>query len=147
MALRLATFNLKDFFAPRRAAERAVVEGKLANVVKSLRRARADVVALQEVGDTPLLERLASELPELGYGVPIVGSEDQRGIRNVILSRHPVQWSQVHQSAALPFPTFVEGDADPFPGRIPLRRGIVHVRIEAGGLGEVDILTAHFKSN
>jgi endonuclease/exonuclease/phosphatase family metal-dependent hydrolase len=55
-------------------------------------------------------------------------------------------WSQVHQAKALPFPRFVEGDPEPFPDRIPLRRGVVHVRVEAGGLGEVDVMTAHFKS-
>lgn len=148
MALRLATFNLKDFFLPRAERERAVVEAKLSNVGASLRRARADVVALQEVGSTELLDRLVTgELAELGYGPPVVGTEDRRGIRNVILSRLPVVWSQVHHPKTLPFPRFVEGDPEPFPGRIPLRRGIVHVRVEAGALGEVDILTAHFKSN
>jgi endonuclease/exonuclease/phosphatase family metal-dependent hydrolase len=65
----------------------------------------------------------------------------------VILSRLPIQWGQVHQAKSLPFPRFVEGDPEPFPGRIPLRRGVVHVRVEAMGLGEVDVLTAHFKSN
>src|SRR5262249_32858814 len=82
-----------------------------------------------------------------GYGAPVVGAPDRRGIRNVILSRHPIQWSQVHQSESLPFPRFVEGDPDPFPHRIPLRRAIIHVRLEAGALGEVDVLTGHFKSN
>jgi endonuclease/exonuclease/phosphatase family metal-dependent hydrolase len=147
MTLRLATFNLKDFFAPRREEENAVVVAKVSNVAAILRRARADVVALQEVGSPELLDRLLTEVPELGYGAPVLGSEDRRGIRNVILSRLPVQWSQVHQAAALPFPTFVAGDPDPFPKRIPLRRGIVHVRVESGALGEVDILTGHFKSN
>lgn len=148
MALRLATFNVKDFFLPRRDAERSIVDRKVVNVADQLRRANADVVALQEIGSTELLSRLLEkELAGLGYGTPVVGSEDRRGIRNVILSRLPVQWSQVHTAKALPFPTFVEGDPDPFPGRIPLRRGVVHVRVEAGTLGEVDILTAHFKSN
>lgn len=147
MTLRLATFNLKDFFAPRRDGEHAVVEAKLSNVAASLRRARADIIALQEVGSPELLDRLIKEVPELGYGAPVVGSQDRRGIRNAILSRLPVQWSQVHQAKSLPFPRFVEGDPEPFPGRIPLRRGIVHVRVEAGAIGEVDVLTAHFKSN
>jgi len=147
MPLRLATFNLKDFFAARHDSEKAVVEAKLSNVADGLRRARADIVALQEAGSVELLDRLVGALPELAYGPPVVGSEDRRGIRNVILSRLPVVWSQVHQASSLPFPRFVEGDPDPFPNRIPLRRGIVHVRVEAAGLGEVDVLTAHFKSN
>jgi len=149
MGLRLATFNLKDFFLPRTDAERPIAEAKIANVARDLRRANADVVALQEVGAPELLDRLVGkELAELGYGTPVVGTEDRRGIRNAILSRLPILWSQVHTAKALPFPTFVEGDPDPFPARIPLRRGVVHVRVDAGGsLGEVDVMTAHFKSN
>jgi endonuclease/exonuclease/phosphatase family metal-dependent hydrolase len=148
MALRLATFNLKDFFVPRLEGERAVVEAKVANVAANLRRANADVVALQEVGAPELLKRLVErELAALGYGASVVGTEDRRGLRNAILSRLPLLWSHVHAADALPFPAFVEGDPDPFPGRIPLRRGVVHVRVDAGGgLGEVDVLTAHFKS-
>lgn len=148
MAIRLATFNLKDFFLPRVDSDRAIVEAKVRNVAANLRRANADVVALQEVGSPELLDRLVGrELADLGYGAPVVGTEDRRGIRNAILSRLPLLRSQVHVAEALPFPTFVEGDPDPFPGRIPLRRGVVHVRVDAGGgLGEVDVLTAHFKS-
>ena len=101
MALRVATFNLKDFFAPRREQEHAVVEAKLSNVTASLRRAAADVVALQEVGSPELLGRLVQGLPELGYGTPVVGVEDRRGIRNAILSRHPIVWSQVHRARSL----------------------------------------------
>jgi endonuclease/exonuclease/phosphatase family metal-dependent hydrolase len=148
MPLRLATFNVKDFFLPRRDSERSIVDRKVRSVAEQLRRANADVVALQEIGSLELLARLLeTELAGLGYGAPVVGTEDRRGIRNVILSRLPIQWSQVHTAKSLPFPTFVEGDPDPFPGRIPLRRGVVHVRVEAGSLGEVDVLTAHFKSN
>jgi endonuclease/exonuclease/phosphatase family metal-dependent hydrolase len=148
-AVRLATFNLKDFFEPREGNgvdERPIAEAKLANVAASLRRARADVVALQEVGSTDLLVRLVGMLPELGYGEPVVGSADRRGIRNAVLSRLPVVWSQVHEAMSLPFPSFVEGDPEPFPGRIPLRRGVVHVRVEEPSFGEVDVMTAHFKS-
>ena len=144
--LRLATFNLKDFFLGRKDSEHAIVEAKLANVAENLRRAHADVVALQEVGSGALLDRLIALLPELAYGAPVVGEPDHRGIRNAILSRRPIVWSQVHQAAEIPFPRFAETDPVPFPGRIPLRRGVVHVRIEENGV-EVDVLTAHFKSN
>ena len=149
MTIRLATFNLKDFFLPRNEQERHVVEAKIGNIAASLRRANADIVGLQEVGSTELLERLVTkEANDLGYGAPVIGTEDKRGIRNVLLSRLPVQWSQVHTSKSLPFPRFVEGDPEPFPNRIPLRRGVVHLRVDAGGaIGELDVMTAHFKSN
>jgi endonuclease/exonuclease/phosphatase family metal-dependent hydrolase len=148
MGVRIGTFNLKDFFQPRTQAESAVVEAKVANVAASLRRARADVVALQEVGSPELLDRLIGrEASDLGYAPPVLGTPDRRGIRVAIVSRLPILWSQVQSPQVLPFPRFVEGDVDPFHGRIPLRRGIVHVRIDAPDLGEVDVMTAHFKSN
>jgi endonuclease/exonuclease/phosphatase family metal-dependent hydrolase len=147
MTFRVATFNLKDFFEARTERERERVEAKLNGVAESLRRARADVVALQEVGSEALLARLVSTVPELGYASCVVGSEDRRGIRNAILSRLPVTWSCVHEASSLSFPVFVVGDPEPFAGRIPLRRGVVHVRVAVPQLGDVDILTVHFKSN
>lgn len=147
MPLRIATFNLKDFFLPRSDAERSVAVGKFANIAANLRRANADVVALQEVGEEQQLDRLVKDVADLGYGAPVIGTADKRGIRCAILSRVPILWSQVHTHKTLPFPRFVEGDPDPFGERIPLRRGIVHVRVESPDLGEVDVLTMHFKSN
>ena len=147
--LRFATFNLKDFFDPRAdrlLEERAIVEQKLTNAAASLRRADADVVALQEVGSPSLLRRLVGLVADLGYGEPVVGSEDRRGIRNVIVSRLPIQWSQVHETRSLPFPRMIDGDPEPFAGCLPLRRGVVHVRVDGGAFGEIDVLTAHFKS-
>jgi len=145
--LRIATFNLKDFFLPRSDAEREITEKKVASVARSLRRANADVVALQEVGEEAHLARLVErEVPELGYGPPLLGSVDRRGIRCALLTRLPVLWSQVHAPGTLTFPRFVVGDPEPFAGRLPLRRGVVHARLDTA-LGEVDVLTAHFKSN
>ena len=147
MAFRIATFNLKDFFLPRNDAERSVAPGKLVNIESNLRRANADVVALQEVGEEQQLHRLAAAVADLGYAEPIAGTTDKRGIRCAILSRLPVQWSQIHTQKVLPFPSFQDGDPDPFGAHIPLRRGIVHVRVAAPEVGEIDIITTHFKSN
>lgn len=147
MTLRIATFNLKDFFPSKGPEQSAAVAEKVATAAASLRRANADVVALQEVGEG-MAQVLRDAVSELGYGPPVVGTADKRGIRNAIFSRLPVLWSQVHTAKALPFPRLFEGDPEPYEGRIPLRRGVVHVRVDAGGaLGEVDVLTAHFKSN
>src|SRR4051794_13856024 len=98
MAIRLATFNLKDFFAPRPDEEQASVAAKVDGVVQSLRRAGADVIALQEVGSIELLDEVIRRLPEFGYGPPVVGGADRRGIRNAIVSRLPIQWAQVHEA-------------------------------------------------
>lgn len=143
--MRIATFNLKDFFLPKNEGEEPIVDAHVANIAAQLRRADADVVALQEVGEEEMVGRLFAGLP--GYGPPVVGTADKRGIRCVIASRLPVLWSQVHAPAQLSFPSFVEGDAEPYPNRIPLRRGVVHVRVDADALGEVDVITTHFKSN
>jgi len=148
MPLRIATFNLKDFFLPQNESERPLVLAKVANVAANIRRANADVVALQEVGEEEHLRALVqNDLADLGYGEPVLGTADRRGIRCAILSRLPVLWSQVHTQKTLPFPRFVATDPEPFEGRIPLRRGVVHVRVETPDLGEVDVMTAHFKSN
>ena len=147
MSLRIATFNLKDFFLPRSDADRSVAVGKFANITANLRRANADVVALQEVGEEQQVERVVNDLTDLGYGAPLVGTADRRGIRVALLSRLPIVWSQVHTHDKLPFPRFAEGDPPPFGERIPLRRGIIHARVESPDLGEVDVMAMHFKSN
>src|SRR5688572_25205619 len=101
--IRLATFNLKDFFLPRKEEETKVVEAKVANIAKAIVLAAADIVALQEVSEPSLVERVVQYVGALGYGVPLFGSQDRRGIRNAILSRLPVQWSQVHKATTLEF--------------------------------------------
>ena len=142
-SLTLATFNLKDFF-PQPPHD---FSPKVAWVAGALRRIDADVVALQEVGPAETLDVLLASLDGRGgYGEPIVGTPDARGIRNALLSRAPILASRVHTADALPFPVFYEGDPQPFGGRIPLRRGVVVARIDGGALGPIDVLVAHFKS-
>ena len=112
-----------------------------------VRRIDADVLALQEAGPPETLDRLLDALEHRGgYGPPIVGTADARGIRCALLTRVPVLRSEVHVTDALPFPVFHEGDPPPFGARLPLRRGIVHARIDAGAFGPIDLFVAHFKS-
>jgi endonuclease/exonuclease/phosphatase family metal-dependent hydrolase len=147
VSLRVATFNLLDLFEPELEAHRAVMEAKLRFIGAELVRARADVVAFQEVGSEALLGRLLDEhAAKLGYVHRVVGTGDRRGIRCAIVSRRPLVFSAVHRAEALDFPRLHVGDPAPFAGRIPLRRGVVHVRVEDDALGRVDVLTAHFKS-
>lgn len=146
MSLRVATFNLKDFFEPRREAERSIVERKLHGVAALLRDADADVVALQEVGSSALLERLLREhLADLRYGEPHLGPRDRRGIGNAIVTRLPILERRVVSAAQLELPRFVVGDPEPYPN-VPLRRAVVQLTVDAPGLGAVDVLTIHFKS-
>jgi endonuclease/exonuclease/phosphatase family metal-dependent hydrolase len=145
--LTLATFNVKDLFEVPPGASRAPLDAKLDNLGGILAQAEADVVALQEVGSLAVVRELAARVPSLGYAEPVMGTVDARGIGCAILARVPILDSCVHTAADLPFPAFFAGDAPPFAGRLPLRRGIVHVRVAAGDLGTVDVFSLHFKSN
>ncbi len=138
MPLTLSTFNVKDFFTADK--------GKIEHIAARLEEAAADVVGLQEIGPVEALEALVARLQRLGYTEKVVGTADKRGIRNALLSRVPIASSRVHTAAELPFPRFGVNDSSPFGPRIPLRRGIVHARVQARGLGDVDVLVVHFKS-
>jgi endonuclease/exonuclease/phosphatase family metal-dependent hydrolase len=148
MPFTLATYNVLDLFDAPAVLTREHLDAKLTHLAQVLERANADVVALQEVGSADVVRELTARLSSRGlaYGDPIVGTADARGIRCAVISRLPVLASRVHTAEALPFPIFVAGDPQPFGTRIPLRRGIVAARIDAGPLGPVDLLVAHFKS-
>ena len=147
MALSIATFNVKNLLEPTSDAARAVLPRKLEAIAEVLRACDADVVGLQEIGSAALLSQVLDRLPGRGgYGEPVMGTVDRRGIGCALLSRVPVAAARVHTCDALPFPVFRDGDPPPFGARIPLRRGIVHARVQGQGLGPVDVLVAHFKS-
>ena len=145
MSFRLATFNVLDLFE-HDPEPPGFTDAKLAFIARELTRADADIVALQEVGSEALVDRLIKrEAASLGYQSVAFGPADRRGIRNAILSRLPAVHTQVHNAASLRFPRFVDGDPEPFGDRIPLRRGLLHVRIATPG-GPVDVMVVHFKS-
>lgn len=154
---RIATFNIKDLFSPSKPEHEEIFERKLDYLASHIEQSHASVIALQEVGDAPAFERLLQR-KELAYFTPTVGSADERGIRCAMLTKMSVGptgktgggvlvHAEVHTTDALPFPIFHEGDAAPFPGRLPLRRGIVHVELDVPLLGRVAVLTHHMKSN
>ncbi len=147
VGLSLATFNVKNLLAPRDDAERAILPERLEVLGALLRDCDADVIALQEVGSGELVRALGERAAShRAYGEPSVGGADARGIRCALLSRVEVLAARVHAADALPFPIFRNGDPAPFGSRIPLRRGVVHARVVAPGIGPVDVLVAHFKS-
>ena len=148
MALTLATFNVKDLFdvPSGDAAGRAHLDAKLDNLARIVARADADLLALQEVGSAAVVRALATRLEGGGgYGEPVVGTADARGIRCAVLSRLPLVASKVHTADHLEFPRFVSSDPSPFRSRIPLRRGVVHVTVDAPSFGTLDLLVAHFE--
>ncbi|MFO0549296.1 MAG: endonuclease/exonuclease/phosphatase family protein [Polyangiaceae bacterium] len=141
--IRIASFNVKDWFEPRSPDDQPVVDRKLDMISATFAELDADVIALQEVGSERLLGEAARRA---GYAHSVVGIADKRGIRCAILSRHALAHAEVHRSSELALPTLVEGDAAPYLGRIPMRRGIVHARVCPPRGPAVDVLTVHFKS-
>lgn len=147
--LTLATFNVKDLFGDPAAAQgtSGAPEGKLDEIAAQLRRADADVFALQEVASKAALQEILRRLPKgAEYNYLSLALPDPRGIRSAIVSRLPFVMETVHTAEELPFPVFREGDPAPYPRRIPLRRGVPHVRVDVPQIGVVDVLTVHFKS-
>ncbi len=141
----LATFNVKDLFED--ALRVSAPQSKLDEIASQLARADADVIALQEIASQEALREILKRMPGgADYRHVVLALPDQRGIRNAIVSRLPFVHETVHIADELPFPIFREGDAQPFPKRIPLRRGVPHVRVDVPQVGLVAVLTAHFKS-
>ena len=146
VGLSVATFNVKDLLPPASDPARAALPAKLDWIARMLRAADADVVGLQEVGSAELLAAVAERMGSPTALYQVMGTTDARGIGCALLSRLPVLEARVHTAESLAFPVFVTGDAQPFGARIPLRRGIVHARVETP-VGPVDVLVAHFKSS
>jgi endonuclease/exonuclease/phosphatase family metal-dependent hydrolase len=146
VGLSLATFNVKDLLPPASDAARAALPAKLDWIARMLRTVDADVVGLQEVGSAELLAAIAERMGSATALGQVMGTTDARGIGCALLSRLPLIESRVHTAESLAFPVFVTGDASPFGARIPLRRGIVHARVETP-VGPVDVLVGHFKSS
>ena len=137
MPLVLATFNVLDLFD-------AGDPGRIERLAALLRPHSPDVVALQEVGSNEAVAALGAAL---GGGYQhVVADADERGIRCAVLSRRPVLESNVVRAPQVPFPRFRREDPEPFAGRIPLRRALPDVVVDAGELGRLRVLVVHFKS-
>lgn len=147
MPFALATFNVKNLLEPRDERERATLKEKLDAIATQIRACDADVVGLQEVGPIDLVRAVADRVKGRPYGDPIIGTPDARGIRCALLARIPVVYARIVTADALSFPVFRACDPEPFGARIPLRRGVVHARVDASDLGPVDVLVVHFKSS
>lgn len=99
VTLTVATFNVHNFFDELDDPDHlddvhtaADVAAKITALGKALRQLKADVLALQEVENKPLLEQLnKQELGSLGYAhVRLYEGNDVRGIDIALLSRFPV---------------------------------------------------------
>jgi endonuclease/exonuclease/phosphatase family metal-dependent hydrolase len=137
MGLVLATFNMLDLFD-------ATDGPRIERIAALLRPHAPDVVALQEVGGESACTAIGVALGG-GY-TQVLGDADARGIRCALLTRRPIIARGVLRAKSLPFPRFFREDAVPFDGRIPLRRPVPDVVVDAGDLGRVRVMVVHFKS-
>ncbi len=133
----LATFNVLDLFD---AGDPARIE----RIAAVLRPHAPDAIALQEVGSNDAVRAIADALG--GEFSHVLADADARGIRNALLTRRPIVESTILRAPHLVFPRFLREDPEPFEGRIPLRRAIPDVVLDAGELGRVRVLVVHFKS-
>jgi endonuclease/exonuclease/phosphatase family metal-dependent hydrolase len=99
VTISVATWNVKNFFDEHDdpahkddVPTAAQVKAKIKELGAALRQLKADVLALQEVENKPLLDRLVSEeLSSLQYKhVRLLEGNDVRGIDVALLSRYPV---------------------------------------------------------
>lgn len=141
MTLTVASFNLLNLFD-------ADHDAKIRTLAEHIVAARPDVVGLQEVGSEDALDRLAYALRVRGLLLEhmLVGAADHRGIRNAVLSSRPFVEARTHTSHSLPFPTFADGDPEPFPNRLTVRRAIAEVRVLTPRGATVCIYVVHWKS-
>jgi endonuclease/exonuclease/phosphatase family metal-dependent hydrolase len=105
VTLTLATFNVKELFDDKddpdhsdEVRSSAEVSAKIKALGKALRTLKADILALQEVENKLLLERLnTEELKELAYdNLRLVVGNDMRGMNVAILSRYPIPKTITH---------------------------------------------------
>lgn len=111
----------------------------LEKLAATIRKANADVLALEEVENRDYLERFVrAMLPDMGYqNVVCIESNDRRGIDCAVLSRFPV--GPVTSYGHVRF-------SDGSGGMTTFRRDLLQVRIEPPGAPCFDVFAIHFKS-
>ena len=105
--VRLLTWNVHNLFDERDDPYRDTVltpdqvERKLNQLGAILNGLEADVIALQEVENRALLERLAARIPGIRHTILVVGNDEVRGIQVGLLSRQSVVGYRTHRDDLL----------------------------------------------
>jgi endonuclease/exonuclease/phosphatase family metal-dependent hydrolase len=150
VSVKLATFNLHNFFDGENDPNKdddvpkaSEVDDKVARVGAALRRLDADVVALQEIENRPLLDRLVKEqLAQLGYDhVHLQPGNDPRGINVALLSRFPVLRVTSHANDF--FKGLDPGDSKNYR----FSRDCLEVEIEPSKNRKLTVLVNHLRAN
>ncbi|WP_380163825.1 endonuclease/exonuclease/phosphatase family protein [Jannaschia sp. R86511] len=149
--MRVVTWNVENLFTPSTTGEpdrpsQEVYAAKLRTLTDVVARLDPQVLALQEVGDERALDDLRETLESAtagGWVSRCSREPDGRGIRVAFLTTLDVL--ETDDVTALP-PGLAPVQVDD-AGRTTDRmgRGALRIRVQ-GGLGPVDVVTAHLKS-
>jgi endonuclease/exonuclease/phosphatase family metal-dependent hydrolase len=148
VTLTLATFNVKNFFDavddPSHEDDvpsPTTVSAKVKAVGLALREIGADVLALEEVENIGLINRVNSEeLQSLGYAhVRLVPGNDIRGINVALLSRYPIPKAVSHKGDRFPG---VDGDTTTYG----FSRDCLEATVEASPGRTLVLLVNHLRA-
>ncbi len=148
LSLRVATYNIENAFDvyddPYTRDETTPVKPRweYEAIAKALKAIDADIVAIQEVENEPVLQALVQEyLPDMGYRVVAVPlTNDERGIKLGLISRFPVLSITSYRWQPLRYP---ESDRT-----WRFARDLLHARVQLPGpeARVLNVFVVHLKS-
>ncbi len=142
-SLRVATYNLENYLSADRRVEGSFrrdypkPEAEKEALRTVIRQMDADILAVQEIGDTRYLNELQRDLSREGvvyaHTAWLEGEDRERHL--ALLSRVPITLTRRHTDLSF---TYLGGSG-------LVRRGLLEVRLGAGG-GELTCFVLHLKS-
>jgi endonuclease/exonuclease/phosphatase family metal-dependent hydrolase len=135
---RVATYNVQNYLESPVGTRAAKSEAAKAKVRESIRAAKADVIALQEIGGTNALLELRESLQREGCNYPHwehVLAWDTN-IQVAVLSKFPIVFRRPHTNDSFLL----------FGKRHFVKRGFAEVEIQVNTNYKFTLLTAHLKS-
>lgn len=137
-SFRVATYNVQNYLATALGGRPAKIEPAKAKVRESIHATKADVIALQEMGDTNALLELRASLKREGSDYPHwehISAWDTN-IHVAVLSRFPIISRRRHTNDSFLL----------FGKRHFVKRGFAEVEIRVNDKYKFTLLTAHLKS-
>lgn len=135
---RVATYNLQNYLPAAIGTRPAKTEAAKGKIRESIRAAKADVIALQEVGGTNALLELRESLRRENVVFPyweLVNAWDTN-IQVAVLSRFPIVARRSHTNDSFLL----------FGKRHSVKRGFAEVDIQVNAQYKFTLMTAHLKS-
>ncbi len=135
---RVATYNVQNYIEMPSGTRPAKSEAARAKIRESIRATKADVIALQEMGNTNALLELRDNLKRDGCDFPFwehVSAWDTN-IHVAVLSRFPIVARRPHTNDSFAL----------FNKQFHVKRGFAEVDIQVNARYTFTLLTAHLKS-